>query len=63
MAETQAQAEKAFDRFVRDFGAKSPKAVAILAKDRAELLAFYDFPAEHSRPQYWGKTSPIDYWN
>ncbi len=47
MAETQAQANKAFDRFARDFGAKYPKAVAILAKDRAELLAFYDFPAEH----------------
>lgn len=47
MAETQAQANTAFDRFARDFGAKSPKAVAILAKDRPELLAFYDFPAEH----------------
>lgn len=47
MAETQAQANTAFDRFARDFGAKYPKAVAILAKDRAELLAFYDFPAEH----------------
>ncbi|WP_434129718.1 IS256 family transposase [Methylocaldum sp. GT1BB] len=47
MAETQAQAEKAFDRFVRDFGAKYPKAVEILVKDRAALLTFYDFPAEH----------------
>ena len=47
MAETQAQAEKAFDRFVRDFGAKYPKAVDILVKDRAVLLSFYDFPAEH----------------
>ncbi|TAL09081.1 MAG: IS256 family transposase [Nitrospirae bacterium] len=47
MAETQAQAGKAFDRFVRDFGAKYPKAVEKLAKDRADLLAFYDFPAEH----------------
>jgi putative transposase len=47
MAETQAQAEKAFDRFVRDFGAKYPKAVDKLIKDRAALLAFYDFPAEH----------------
>jgi transposase-like protein len=47
MAETKAQAEKAFDRFVRDFGAKYPKAVEILKKDRVELLAFYDFPAEH----------------
>jgi len=47
MAETKAQAGKAFDRFVRDFGAKYPKAVEILKKDRAVLLAFYDFPAEH----------------
>jgi len=47
MAATQAQAGKAFDRFVRDFGAKYPKAVDKLVKDRAVLLAFYDFPAEH----------------
>jgi transposase-like protein len=47
MAETKAQAVKGFDRFVRDFGAKYPKAVEILKKDRAVLLAFYDFPAEH----------------
>jgi transposase-like protein len=47
MAETQAQAGTAFDRFVRDFGAKYPKAVEKLVKDRAALLAFYDFPAEH----------------
>ena len=47
MAETQAQANTAFDRFARDFGAKYPKAVAILAKDRVALLTFYDFPAEH----------------
>lgn len=47
MAETKGQAEKAFDRFVRDFAAKYPKAVDILAKDRVMLLTFYDFPAEH----------------
>lgn len=47
MAETQAQAGKAFDRFVRHFGAKYPKAVACLVKDREVLLTFYDFPAEH----------------
>jgi putative transposase len=47
MAATKAQAGKAFDRFVRDFGAKYPKAVDKLVKDRAALLAFYDFPAEH----------------
>jgi len=47
MAATKAQAGKAFDRCVRDFGAKYPKAVDKLVKDRAALLAFYDFPAEH----------------
>jgi putative transposase len=47
MAETQAQAERAFDRLVRDFGAKYPKAVDKLIKDRVALLTFYDFPAEH----------------
>lgn len=29
------------------YGAKYPKATECLAKDRAALLAFYDFPAEH----------------
>lgn len=47
MAETRKQAEKAFDRFIRDFEAKYPKATEILEKDREVLLAFYDFPAEH----------------
>jgi putative transposase len=47
MAATQAQANQAFDSFVRDFEAKYPKAVAVLEKDRESLLAFYDFPAEH----------------
>lgn len=46
-AATKAQAEKAFDRFVRDFGAKYPKAADKLVKDRTVLLSFYDFPAEH----------------
>ena len=47
MAETRAQAERAFDRFIADYRAKYPKATDCLAKDRAALLAFYDFPAEH----------------
>ena len=51
MAETQAQANTAFDRFTRDFGAKYPKAVALLAKDRAALLAFTTFrPSTRFRP-------------
>ncbi len=47
MAETKTQVEKAFDRFVRDFGVKYPKATGVLVKDREALLSFYDFPAEH----------------
>jgi transposase-like protein len=47
MAETKADAQRAFDHFIASFSAKYPKASECLAKDRAELLAFYDFPAEH----------------
>ena len=43
----RAEADKAFDLFVRTYEAKYPKATECLSKDRAELLAFYDFPAEH----------------
>jgi transposase-like protein len=46
-AETKADAERAFDRFVATFEAKYPRAVACLVKDRDVLLTFYDFPAEH----------------
>jgi len=47
MAETRNEAEKAFDFFVSVYEAKYPKAVQCLARDREDLLAFYDFPAEH----------------
>lgn len=47
MAETRFDAYKAFDRTLKRFEAKYPKAMACLAKDRDELLAFYDYPAEH----------------
>jgi putative transposase len=47
MAETKVQAEKAFDRFIRDYGKKYPKATEKLAKDKGSLLSFYEFPAEH----------------
>ena len=46
-AETKAAAEKAFDLFVATYEAKYAKAVGCLAKGREELLAFYDFPAQH----------------
>jgi transposase-like protein len=47
MAETREDARKAFDRTLNRFQAKYPQAMDCLAKDRAALLAFYDFPAEH----------------
>lgn len=47
MAETRKEAQAAFDAFLEDYQAKYPKAAECLQKDRKELLAFYDFPAEH----------------
>ena len=47
MAETRADAQKAFDLFIETYQAKYPKATECLAKDRDVLLTFYDFPAEH----------------
>ena len=47
MAETRADAHKAFDRILVRFESKYPGAMERLRKDREELLAFYDFPAEH----------------
>jgi len=47
MAETRSDAYKAFGLFEKKYGAKYPKATECLAKDKAEMLAFYDFPAEH----------------
>jgi transposase-like protein len=46
MAETRAEAHKAFDLFVDSYQLKYPEAAKCLAKDRDALLSFYDFPAE-----------------
>lgn len=46
-AETRAEAEKAFDLFIKTYEPKYPKATLCLHKDREELMAFYDFPAQH----------------
>jgi len=45
--EDRDHAEKAIEAFAKTYGAKFPKAVAKITEDRDELLAFYDFPAEH----------------
>jgi putative transposase len=58
MSATRGDAIKAFERFVEVYGGKWPRAAECLQKDRAELLAFYDFPAEH-----WGHlrtSNPIE---
>ncbi len=47
MAATREDAEKAWKQFISTYEAKYPKAVTCLVKDQQELLAFYDFPAEH----------------
>lgn len=44
---TKELALNAFDRFVKVYEARYPKAVACLLKTKDQTLAFYDFPAEH----------------
>ena len=58
MAQTKAEAERAFDFFLEAYGAKYDKAAECLAKDRDLLLTFYDFPAEHWR--HIRTTNPIE---
>lgn len=57
-ADSRQAAEKAYERFVATYRDKYPKAVECLVKDRAELLAFYDFPAAHW--QHIRTTNPIE---
>ncbi|MFI0977670.1 transposase [Streptomyces sp. NPDC021093] len=46
-AEDKEHAAKAVAAFTRQYGAKFPKAVKKIVDDEDELLASYDFPAEH----------------
>jgi putative transposase len=46
-AEDRAHAEKAVKEFAAAYRAKYPKAVAKITGDQEQLLAFFDFPAEH----------------
>lgn len=46
-AETREDAYKAFEAFVDKYDAKHPRAVKCLVQDQDEMLAFYDFPAQH----------------
>jgi len=58
MADTREHAGEAFDLFLKTYEAKYPKAAECLEKDRDELLAFYDFPAEHWK--HLRTTNPIE---
>jgi putative transposase len=58
MAETREEADRAFNTFVEVYEAKYPKAAGCIVKDREELMAFYDFPAEHWR--HLRTTNPIE---
>lgn len=57
-APNKKEAEKNFDVFIETYEAKYPKASECLAKDREDLLTFYDFPAEHWR--HIRTTNPIE---
>ena len=57
-AATTDDAEESFDAFVDEFSPKYEKAVECLAKDRARLLSFFDFPAEHWK--HLRTTNPIE---
>lgn len=58
MAETRDDAYKAFDSAVNRFGDKYPGAMKCLGKDKAQMLAFYDFPAIHW--QHIRTSNPIE---
>ena len=58
MAETKAEANAAFDFFIAAYDVKYDRAVKCLTKDPADLLACYDFPAEHWK--HIRTTNPIE---
>ena len=57
-AETRDSAYKAFDNTLKRFEAKYARAMECLKKDKENMLAFYDFPAEHW--QHIRTTNPIE---
>jgi transposase-like protein len=58
MSPTKADAIKAMNSFIELYEAKYPKACECLLKDKEELFAFYNFPAEHW--QHIRSTNPIE---
>ena len=57
-AENKTEAARAIEAFAGEFGTKWPKAVAKIVGEKEQLLAFYDFPAEHWR--HLRTTNPIE---
>ena len=57
-SDTRMNAHKALTRFLATWEGKYPRAAECLARDREELLAFYDFPAAHWRSLR--TTNPIE---
>jgi transposase-like protein len=60
-AQDKSHARDAVKEFASIYGAKFPKAVAKITDDVEELLAFYDFPAEHwihLRTISWRSSAP-----
>ena len=58
MAPTREDAYNAFDIAVATYSDKYPKAMQCLAKDKDQMLAFYDFPAVHW--QHIRTSNPIE---
>jgi hypothetical protein len=52
------EAARAIEAFAGEFGAKWPKASAKIVEEKEQLLAFYEFPAEHWR--HLRTTNPIE---
>ncbi len=57
-AESKTEAARAIEAFSGEFGTKWPKAVAKIVGEKEQLLAFYEFPAEHWR--HLRTTNPIE---
>lgn len=57
-ASTREEAYQAFDHCIERFNPKYPKAMECLAKDKASMLAFYDYPAENW--QHIRTTNPVE---
>lgn len=57
-ADIKKEAEKELEKFIATYDAKYPKAAECLSRNKKELLAFYDFPAEHW--MHLRTTNPIE---